>query len=78
MKMSFACEVGHEPEHQMVGQTVRRTLERGMCPICPSKQLEGAVSGGLDWARCPCCESRWRLDDEGFALRPGRIFEEWT
>jgi hypothetical protein len=76
--MSFACEVDHEPERPMVGHTVRVGLERGMCPVCPRQALEGAAVGGLEWARCPCCGSQWRLEDEGFALRPGRIVEEWA
>jgi hypothetical protein len=29
-------------------------------------------------ALCPCCGSEWRLEADGFALRPGRIREEWT
>jgi formate dehydrogenase maturation protein FdhE len=62
----------------MLGHTARVSLERGVCPVCPGKQLEGTPFGGLEWARCPCCASQWRLEDEGFALRPGRIVEEWT
>jgi len=76
--MSFACEVGHEPEHEMVGHTVRVRLERGICPVCPDRSLSGQAFGGLGWATCPCCGSRWRLEDDGFALRPGRIVEEWV
>ena len=78
MKMSFGCEVGHEPQHPVLGHTVRVDLEQGLCPICPSRRLEGAGHGGLGWASCPCCGSQWRLEDDGFALRPGRILEEWT
>jgi formate dehydrogenase maturation protein FdhE len=78
MKMSFACEVDHEPEHTMLGHTVRVDLERGHCPVCPGSALAGAAAGGLEWAVCPCCGSRWRLDTDGFALRPGRIVEEWS
>jgi formate dehydrogenase maturation protein FdhE len=78
MKMSFACEAGHEQEHPMVGHTVRVQLEDGLCPICPSKELKGTVYGGLEWAECTCCGSSWRLEDDGFALRPGRILEEWS
>ena len=78
MKMSFACEVDHEPEHTMLGHTVRVDLERGNCPVCPDSALAGAPAGGLEWAACPCCGSLWRLDADGFALRPGRIVEEWS
>ncbi len=78
MRMFFACEVDHEPERPMVGHTVRVGLEQGLCPVCPGHALEGIAAGGLDWARCPCCGSYWRLEDDGFALRPGRIVEEWT
>ena len=78
MKMSFCCEVGHEPEQHMMGHTVRVNLERGLCPICPGRELEGDPVRGLEWAHCPCCDSQWRLEDEGFALRPGRILEEWA
>jgi hypothetical protein len=78
MRMSFACEVEHAPEHPMLGHTVRVDLEGGRCPVCPGHLLHGPVAGGLGWARCPCCGSWWRLDEEGFALRPGRIVEEWS
>jgi formate dehydrogenase maturation protein FdhE len=78
MKMSFACEVDHEPEHPMLGHTVRVDLERGHCPVCPGRELTGVPAGGLAWAKCPCCGSLWRLDEDGFALRPGRILEEWS
>ena len=75
--MSFACEVDHQPEHRMLGHTVRVHLERGRCPVCPDHELIGASSSGLEWSECPCCGSSWRLESEGFALRPGRIVEEW-
>jgi hypothetical protein len=78
MRMSFACEVEHAPEHPMLGHTVRVDLEGGRCPVCPGHLLHGTVAGGLEWAKCPCCGSWWRLDEEGFALRPGRIIEEWS
>ena len=78
MKMSFACEAAHEREHPMVGHTVRVELDRGVCPICPDHELKGTVYGGLDWAECTCCGSSWRLEEDGFALRPGRILEEWS
>jgi hypothetical protein len=78
MRMTFSCEVDHLPEHPVLGTTVRATLERGRCPVCPDRELDGSPGGGLEWAACPCCGSTWRLEDEGFALRPGRIVEEWT
>lgn len=77
MRMSFACEMDHQPEHAMLGHSVRVLLELGHCPVCPGEVLEGEAMGGLEWAVCPCCGSRWRLEDDGFALRPGRILEEW-
>jgi len=75
--MSFACEVDHGPEHPVVGGPVRASLARGVCPVCPGRSLEGVAYTGLGWANCPCCGSQWRLEDDGFALRPGRIIEEW-
>jgi hypothetical protein len=78
MKMSWQCEVGHETEHHMLGHSVRIHLEQGVCPVCPGEQLEGDAYVGLGWARCSCCGSQWRLEDEGFALRPGRLIEEWS
>jgi hypothetical protein len=78
MRMSFACEASHEPELPMLGHTVRVGLEQGVCPVCPGHQLVGDPLGGLAWARCPCCGSQWRLEEDGFALRPGQILEEWT
>jgi hypothetical protein len=76
--MSFACETDHRPEHPMLGHTVRVLLGRGLCPVCPDQLLDGDAFGGLDWATCPCCGSQWRLEDDGFGLRPGRIVEEWV
>jgi hypothetical protein len=78
MRMSFACEFEHAPEHPMLGHTVRVELESGRCPVCPEHMLHGAPTGGLEWARCPCCGSWWRLDEAGFALRPGRFVVEWS
>jgi hypothetical protein len=78
VKLSWECEVGHEPASHMLGHPARVSLERGLCPVCPDQELEGRPVGGLEWARCPCCGSQWRLEDDGFALRPGRILEEWT
>ena len=78
LRMFLACEVTHEPERPVVGHTVRVALERGVCPVCPGQVLEGNAARGLEWARCPCCGSHWRLEDDGFALRPGRIVEEWA
>ena len=78
MKLSFACEIDHEPLHDVLRHKTRRSLLEGTCPVCPDQQLEGQAYGGLEWARCPCCGSQWRLEDDSFALRPGRIFEEWT
>ena len=40
--------------------------------------LEGNATSALEWSRGPCCSSQWRLEDDGFALRPGRIVEEGT
>jgi hypothetical protein len=78
MRMSFACEIDHGAEHPMVPHSVRVGLQHGNCPVCPGVELEGDAVGGLSWAVCPCCGSEWRLEDEGFALRPGRIVEEWN
>ena len=76
--MSFICLVEHELPQPSTGHDVRRQLERGQCPVCPGHELEGVPLGGLEWARCPCCGSDWRLEPEGFALRPGRVVEEWA
>ena len=77
MRMSFACEIDHQPEHSMFEHSVRVLLERGQCPVCPDQRLAGEPLGGLEWAECSCCGSQWRMEDGGFALRPGRIVEEW-
>jgi len=78
MRMSFACLAEHAVPHAGAGHGVRVHLEEGRCPVCPDHALEGLALGGLEWAHCPCCGSDWRLEPEGFALRPGRIVEEWT
>jgi formate dehydrogenase maturation protein FdhE len=78
MRMSLACDVGHEPMRPLVGHSVRVALEHGRCPVCTDRWLDGIPSGGLGWARCSCCESEWRLEDEGFAVRTGRLVEEWS
>jgi hypothetical protein len=78
MRMSFACETGHEPMRPLLGRSVRVELEQGRCPVCVDQGLEGVPSGGLEWARCPCCQSEWRLEDTGFAVRTGRLVEEWS
>jgi formate dehydrogenase maturation protein FdhE len=57
---------------------VRKELERGKCPVCIGQPLEGVAHGGLEWARCPCCQAQWRLEDEGFAVRSGGLIEEWA
>ena len=77
MRMSFACVAQHELPESAAGHSVRVHLEYGHCPVCPDRALDGLASGGLEWALCPCCGSAWRLEPEGFALRPGRIVEEW-
>jgi formate dehydrogenase maturation protein FdhE len=68
----------HELPHPAVGHSVRVHLERGQCPVCPGQELEGVAFGGLEWAHCPCCASDWRVEPDGFSLRPGRIVEEWA
>ena len=78
MRMFLACEVDHEPERLMAGHAVRVGLEQGLCPVCPGHALEGNAPWGLGWARCPGCGSCWRLANFGFALRPGRLAEEWV
>ncbi len=78
MRMSLLCEVEHALPQPTAAHGLRVQLERGLCPVCPGHELEGEAFGGLEWAHCPCCESDWRLDPEGFALRPGRIIEEWA
>ncbi len=78
MRMSFACLTEHESRQPAAQHGVRVRLEQGVCPVCPDQELEGLASGGLEWAHCPCCGSDWRLEPEAFALRPGRIVEEWS
>jgi hypothetical protein len=78
MRMSLSCLAEHELPQPMAGRRVRSHLEQGTCPVCPGHGLEGHAAGGLEWAQCPCCGSSWRLESDGFALRPGRIVEEWT
>jgi hypothetical protein len=78
MRMSFSCIAEHGVPSSVAPHGVRVQLERGYCPICPDHELDGLAFGGLEAARCPCCGSEWRLEPEGFALRPGRVFEEWS
>lgn len=77
MRMSFACTSDHDPPHPMVGHSVRKSLERGLCPVCAGQALIGSAAGGLDWARCPCCQAEWRLENDRFAVRSGQLVEEW-
>ena len=78
MRMSFSCLAEHDAPQPVAGRGVRTHLEHGTCPVCPDHALDGPASGGLEWARCSCCGSDWRLEADGFALRPGRIVEEWS
>ena len=78
MSMFVAGEVDHEPERLMTGHTVRVDFEQGLCRVCSGRALEGNVAGGLEWAGCRCCGLHWRVEDDGFALGPGRVVEEWT
>ena len=50
MKLSFACQIDHEPLHGALPYKTRRSLLEGMCPVCPGQELEGQAYGGLEWA----------------------------
>jgi formate dehydrogenase maturation protein FdhE len=76
--MSLACDVDHEQMRPLLGRSVRAELEHGRCPVCTGQVLKGSPAGGLEWARCPCCQSEWRLENDGFAVRTGRLVEEWA
>jgi hypothetical protein len=78
MRLAFACTSDHEEPRPLAAHSVRSALERGRCPVCVDQPLEGAPHGGLEWARCPCCQARWRIEDEGFAVRSGGLLEEWV
>jgi formate dehydrogenase maturation protein FdhE len=78
MKVAFACAQQHEEPVPLPAHAVRAELEHGRCPVCTGQTLDGEPRGGLEWARCPCCEARWRLEDEGFAVRSGGLVEEWA
>jgi formate dehydrogenase maturation protein FdhE len=76
--LSFICTSEHVGAHTLRPSSARVELERGRCPVCVGQALEGSPQHGLEWARCPCCEAMWRLEDEGFAVRSGRLVEEWA
>jgi formate dehydrogenase maturation protein FdhE len=78
VKLSFTCVAEHEAARPLVSHSARAELERGRCPVCVGQPLEGVAHHGLEWARCPCCQAAWRLEDEGFAVRSGGLVEEWA
>ena len=78
MKVSFSCASDHEAPRSLPTRSVRVELEHGRCPVCSGQPLEGVPHGGLEWARCPCCNANWRLEDDGFAVRSGGLVEEWV
>jgi hypothetical protein len=77
MKLSFACLLDHDEPRPVPPHSVRHELQHDRCPVCTGQPLEGSAVGGLEWARCPCCKARWRLEDEGFSVRSGGLIEEW-
>ena len=78
MRVSLTCASAHDEPRPLPEHSVRKELERGTCPVCIGQPLEGVAHGGLEWARCPCCQAKWRLEDEGFAVRSGGLSEEWA
>jgi hypothetical protein len=77
MRLTFACVSDHEEPHPLLSRSARSELEHGRCPVCVGQPLEGVPRGGLEWARCPCCQAKWRLEDDGFAVYSGGLVEEW-
>jgi hypothetical protein len=78
MRLCFACTSDHAEPRPLATHSVRASLEQGQCPVCVGQALEGRPHGGLEWARCPCCDAKWRVEDEGFAVRSGGLIEEWV
>jgi hypothetical protein len=78
MRLAVTCTAEHDEPRMLATHSVRSALEQGCCPICSGQVLEGAPHGGLEWARCPCCQAKWRIEDEGFAVRSGGLVEEWV
>jgi hypothetical protein len=78
VKLSFSCVAEHDSSHALQPRSVRVELEQGRCPVCTGQALDGSPQGGLEWARCPCCDATWRLEGEGFAIRSGGLVEEWA
>ena len=77
MRLYLGCEADHVPPRDAAAPSVRASIAAHVCPVCPTEPLRPFKQGTADWAECSCCGSAWRLEDEGFACRPGRIVEEW-
>jgi hypothetical protein len=79
VRLYFGCSKDHRPPRDAEATGGVVTIAAGYCPVCPEERLRPAseTAGGDAWARCGCCDSYWRLEDQGFACRPGRLVEEF-
>jgi hypothetical protein len=80
VRLYLGCSKDHLPPRDADAAGLVVSIAAGYCPVCPEERLQGAPGTGGDetsWTRCGCCDSSWRLDDEGFACRPGRLVEEY-
>ena len=78
MRVYLSCENDHAPPQDTAAPGIVTSVTAGMCPVCPGERLRGrAAAADATWALCPCCGAAWRLEDDGFAVLPGRLVEEW-
>jgi hypothetical protein len=81
VRLYFGCSKDHRPPRDAEATGVVVSIAAGFCPVCPEEPLRPAsdaeTAGNDAWAHCGCCDSSWRLEDQGFACRPGRLVEEF-
>jgi hypothetical protein len=81
VRLYFGCSRDHRPPRDAEETGVVVSIAAGYCPVCPEERLgpvpSAETEGDAAWARCGCCDSAWRLEDQGFACRPGRLVEEF-
>jgi hypothetical protein len=81
VKLYLGCTKDHLPPRDSERPGVVVSIAAGYCPVCPEVPLAPSASDREraveSWARCSCCGSSWRLEDEGFACRPVGLIEEF-